>query len=51
VREGRTDVDVSVDDFVAVCFGDGDAVYGCGCVGHGGSLSCSDGAQRNGFDV
>ena len=30
----RTDVNVSVDDFVGVCLGYGDAVYGCGCVGH-----------------
>jgi hypothetical protein len=29
-------VDVSVDDFVRVCFGDDDAIYGGGCVGHGG---------------
>ena len=34
-REGRTNVDVSVDDFVRVCFGYKDAVYGCCCVGHG----------------
>jgi hypothetical protein len=36
--EGGTDVDVSIDDFVGVCFGDSDAVYGCGCVGHGEGL-------------
>jgi hypothetical protein len=34
VEKNATDVNVSVDDLVGVCFGDGDAVHGCGCVGH-----------------
>lgn len=34
-KERETDIDVSVNDFVRVCFGDENAIYGCGCVGHG----------------
>ena len=38
---GGGEVDVSVDDLVRVGFGDGDAVYGGGCVGHiGEETSC-----------
>ena len=35
-RESEADVDVSVDDFPGVCFGDSYAVHGSSCVGHGG---------------
>jgi len=34
IEQGETDVDVSVDDFPGVCFGDYDAIYCCCCVGH-----------------
>ena len=30
----ETNIDVSIDDFVRVCFGDYDAIYGCCCVWH-----------------
>jgi hypothetical protein len=38
--ERETDVDVPVYDFVGICFGDEDAVYRGGCVGHFGGSCC-----------
>jgi hypothetical protein len=37
---GATNVDVSIDYFPFVRLGDYDAVYSCGCVGHGGAWNC-----------